>query len=122
MFLYIIITFPSLLGKVPMIYHLITLLDPIKNMWNIIGLKLQVQHADIKSIKLEPCDVCTKLSEVLQLWIDGKTCEVSWRMIITVIKNPPVTNKGVADSIYKFLARPEIKNEYLTSDKHGNLK
>ena len=85
-----------------------------------------MQHDDIMSIRLVQCNVSyantISLSEVLQVWIDKKTCEVSWRMIITIINNPPVEEKKVADEIHKFLARPDIINEYLPSDPHGKLK
>ena len=65
--------------------------------------------------------VTTKLSEVLQVWIDKRTCEVTWRMIITVVKEPPVEKKVVAEKIYQFLARPDIRNEYLPSYQPGKF-
>ena len=120
-----IATFPSLLGKEPKKKHLMELLHPIRHIWEIIGQQLEVQHDDIMSIKLAQCNVSyantMNLSEVLQVWIDRKTCEVSWRMIITVTDKPPVEEKRVADEIRKFLARPDIMNEYLPSDPHGKL-
>ena len=124
LFPYTMITpFPSLLGKVPKKNHLMTLLDPINHKWNIISVQLQVQYAaDMMSIIVLPYDNATKLSKVLQCWIDRKTCDVSWRMIITVINNCPVEEKRVADEICDFLARPEIMNEYLLSDQSGIIK
>ena len=89
-------------------------------MWNTIGEQLEVRYGDIKSAEYNVAyDHTTKLSEVLQVWIDKRTCEVSWRMIITVIKEPPVENKVVAEKIYKFLVRPDIRNEYISSDQPG---
>ena len=100
-----------------------TLLHEIKYMWNTIGEQLEVHHCDIKSAEynVEYNDT-TKLSEVLQFWIDKRTCEVSWRMIITVVKEPPIEHKVVAGKIYKFLARPEIRNEYLSCYQPGKVK
>ena len=40
-----------------------------------------------------------KLSEVLQVWIDTRTFQVCWRTIITVVEDPPVENKVVANEI-----------------------
>ena len=102
------------------------LLHPIKYKWNIIGEQLRVPYGVRMSIMSTGCNVeyddTRKLSEVLQVWMDRKTCEVSWKKIITVIDDPPVDENGVADEIRKFLARPEIMNEYLPSDPHGKLK
>ena len=74
------------------------------------------------SIIVLPFVNATKLSRVLQHWIDRKTCDISWRMIITVINDPPVEEKRVADTICDFLARPEIMNEYLLSDQPGIIE
>ena len=95
-----------------------TLLHKIKYMWSTIGEQLEVHYGDIKSAEYNVTyDDTRKLSEVLQVWIDKKTCEVSWRMIITVMKEPPIEHKVVTEKIYQFLARPDIRNEYLSSGK-----
>ena len=103
-----------------------TLLHPIKYKWNAIGEQLQVEHGVRMSIKSTGCnmeyDDTRKLSEVLQVWMDRKTCEVSWRMIITVIDDPPVEEKRLAYEIRDFLARAKIRNEYLLSDQPGKIK
>ena len=118
-----ITTFPSLLDKGPKKKHLMQLLHPIRNDWENIGEQLEVPHDDIMSIRQPNIahDNTRKLSAVLQVWKDGKTCEFSWRMIITVINNPPVEEKRVVDEICSFLARPEIMNEYLSSDQSGKI-
>ena len=103
--------------------HLMRLLHEIKYMWNIIGEQLQVHYCDIKSAEYNVAyDNTTKLSEVLQVWIDRRMCEVSWRMIITVVKEPPVEHKNVAENIFHFLRRPEIRSEYLSSCQPGKIK
>ena len=103
-----------------------TLLDPIKFMWNTIGEQLQVEHGVRMSIMSTGCNVehdnTRKLSEVLQVWMDKQTCEVSWKMIITVIDDPPVEGKEVANKIRDFLASDKIRNEYLPSDQPGKIK
>ena len=117
-------TFPSLLGKEPKKKHLMQLLHSIRRIWDTIGEQLEVPDADILSLK--QCNIenddTRKLSAVLRVWKNKKTCEYSWRMIITVIDEPPVEEKRVADEICDFLARPEIKNEYLLSDQPGIIK
>ena len=117
-----ITTFPSLLGKEPKKKHLLQLLHPIKYQWNIIGEQLDVDYGVIKSAQYNVQYTDTiKLSEVLQVWRDMKTCEVSWEKIISVVDHPPIENKRVADEIYEFLARPEIMNEYLPFDQPGKI-
>ena len=118
-----ITTFPSLLDKEPKKKHLMQLLHPIRNDWENIGVQLEVPHNDIVFIRQSTIehDNTRKLSDVLQVWIDRKTCEFSWRMILTVINNPPVEKKRVADEICDFLARPEIMNDYLSSDQSGKI-
>ena len=85
-----------------------------------------MQHAAIMGIKDAQGNTLhantRNLSDVLQLWIDWKTCEVSWKKIITVINNPPVDEKSVAKEICHFLATPENMNEYLPSDQPGKIK
>ena len=95
-----------------------TLLHEIRYKWNTIGEQLAVRYGHILSAQHNVAyDDTRKLSEVLQHWIDKRTCEVSWRMIITVVKEPPVEHKVVAEKIYQFLARPDIRNEYLSFGK-----
>ena len=100
-----------------------TLLHKIRYKWNTIGEQLEVRYGDIKSAEYNVAyDHTTKLSEVLQVWIDKRTCEVSWRMIITVVKEPPIEHKVVAEKIHKFLARSNIRNEYLSSYQPGKVR
>ena len=85
-------------------------------MWDTIGEQLAVRYGDIKSAEYNVAyDNTKKLSEVLQVWIDKRTCEVSWRTIITIIDDPPVENKRVGDEICEFLARSDIQVEYLST-------
>ena len=107
-----------LLGKVPKKLHLMSLLHNIKHMWGTIGEQLAVCHGDIKSAEYNiTYDSTKKLSELLQIWIDKRTCEVSWRTIITVIDDPPIENKRIGDKICEFLAKSDIQNEYLSTCK-----
>ena len=84
--------------------QLLFVLDPVKYEWRSIGEQLDVGYCDIKSE--EYCvshDNTARLSEVLQLWINQRKREVSWKTIITVIKDPPLNNVNVANEICRFL-------------------
>ena len=81
-----------------------------------------LDYGDIKSVECKEAHSGTnKLNEVLQYWRDGKTCEESWKKIISIVDNDPLKNKSIADNICNFLARPGIKNEYLPSDQSGKI-
>ena len=97
------------------------LLHPIRHKWDIIAGQLGVDDGDIAQYEDE-YDKTRKLSKVIQVWRDGKTSDVSWKMLISVVDGPPVNNKKVADEIREFLARPEIINEYLSSDQSGKIE
>ena len=86
-------------------------------MWNIIGEQLAVSNNDIMCAEDGVPNNCTrKLSKILQVWIDKRTSEVSWKKIITVVEDPLVEHKQEAEKIFHFLKRPDIRNEYISSD------
>lgn len=98
--------------KVPKKKDLLSLLNPIEYMWDIIGELLGVKYGKIKSSQYEETYNTRRLSDVLQSWIDGKPSEVSWKMVITVVEKPPVENKVVAEAITHFLSRPDTQSRY----------
>ena len=97
-----------------------TLLHPIMYKWDIIGGQLAVPDVYIQCA-FEERQHTRKLSEVLQVWIDKRTSLVCWKTIITVVEEPPVENKVVADNIYQFLTRPYIQNQYLSPHHTGKM-
>ena len=63
--------------------HLLIVLDPVKHEWRSIGERLYVGYGDIKSE--EYCvshDNIARLSEFLQVWMNQRKCEVSWKTIL----------------------------------------
>lgn len=91
-------------------------------MWKTIGEQLAVKDGDLKCLEHNMVyDDIRKLSEVVKVWRNKRTCDVSWRKIITVVEDPPLENKVVVGNIFDFLARPEIKNEYLSTDQLGKV-
>ena len=62
-----------------------------------------------------------RLSEVLQAWIEGKPSEVSWETVISVVENPPVENKTVAEAIVMFLTSADAQYKYCYSGQPGML-
>ena len=65
------------------------------------------------SIEQKPYDDCNKLSDVLQLWIDSDK-DVTWKKIISVIADPPVKNKRLANEIKQsVLTQKNVQYEYV---------
>ena len=84
--------------------QLLGLLDPAKHKWRTIGEMLSIEYSDLEceehNVQHNNTD---KISKVLQLWINQRKCEVSWKKIITVLKNPPIENVNLANKICCFL-------------------
>ena len=100
--------------------HLLHLLDPVKHEWRSIGEQLYVDYGDIKSEEYNVShDDTTKLSEVLQHWINQRKREVSWKTIITVIKDQPLNNVNVANEICHFLLNDYNSGEYCIQLTHS---
>ena len=110
-------------AKEPRKSHLISQLNPIKSQWYSIGEQLEVENGSLKSIEYNTrYNDTMRLSEVFQKWSDVRTTnEVSWRVILDVIRNPPIENKRLELEIRKFLLRPDIQCIYLSTD-NGSSK
>ena len=79
-------------------------LDCINYEWRSIGEQLYIEYNDLESLERSASyNNTTRLSKVLQLWINQRKREVSWDTIITIIKNPPLNNVNVANGICRFL-------------------
>ena len=100
-----------------------TELSSIKFQWKLIGEQLEVHNGTLKSIEYNTrYNDTMRLSEVFQVWIDGRTTEVSWRVILDVIRNPPIENKRLELEIRKFLSRPDIQCIYLSPQNETKSK
>ena len=103
---------------------MVSQLNPIKYQWYSIGIQLEVQDGDLKTIQLNPIfsSDSLKLSEVFQKWSDGRTIEVSWRVILDIIINPPISNKKLFYDVQKFLSSPKIQRLYLLPETESDGK
>ena len=112
-----------LLGKAPKMNHLMTLLSKIRFKWEEIGGQLEISAHELENAKMENGlqNNTQKLAYMLRKWNDTKSCEFSWRKIISVVEEPPVENKNVAEEIRQFLARPVSQHEYIPQDKSGKI-
>ena len=96
-----------------------TLLNKIKTKWEIIGTQLEVNQAEIvhTKVKMGLKNDTQMLAHILQLWSNKRSCETSWRKIISVVEEPPIGDKEIAEEIIQFLTRPNIQHEYISQGK-----
>ena len=103
----------SSLDKEPKKLDLQHVLGPIQHKWRAIGEALEIPDRRIESIDgVALYDDSNKLSEVLQIWIDTLTSDVTWRNLIDVITEYPVNEPVLAKTIPHFLANPKISSKY----------
>ena len=68
-----------------------------------IGEQLYIEGNELENIERNASyNNMTRLSKVLQLWINQRKREVTWDTIITVIRNPPLNNVKVANEHLSF--------------------
>ena len=87
--------------------HLFRLLSPIAYKWYEIGEALNIDYGELMSLQQNHFSDKRRLSEVLQLWIDGRPTEVKWSVIITAVELPPVDDLSVAQNIRHFLSNKD---------------
>ena len=77
---------------------------------------MEIEHGRLLSIQQnQTYDDSSRLSDVLQLWIDSDK-DVTWEKIILVIAHPPVNNKRLANQIEQsVLTQQNVQCEYVTT-------
>ena len=75
--------------------------------WYEIGEALNIDYTDLISLQQSNFSDKSRLSEILQLWIDGQPTEVKWSVIITAVELPPVDDLYVAQCIRHFLSKKD---------------
>ena len=85
--------------------QLIRLLTPIAYKWKEIGEALEIRHGALMSLHQSHFSDEQKLSNVLQLWIDGQPTNCKWSTIIRAVESPPVDDLSIAESIRCFLSK-----------------
>ena len=96
-------------GKRPELRHLVQLLAPISSRWDLLGGQLGVEGDFIEGLKNCEKALNTKLTEVLQKWIDTKPTPVTWEKVIEVVKGPVVQKVDVAVTIQEYLKHIRIE-------------
>ena len=94
--------------KVPTKHELLNLLADISNLWQEIGLSLNVSDSVLGGLKHSPESNAVKLSEVIDSWLT--TTESSWETVIDAIKGPIVNNIMKANALHQHLTKGKLYN------------
>ena len=78
------------------------MLHPIRYKWRQIGQSLRISHGDLENIRDERSRNTDRLSDVIQIWFDKKTTDVTWFTIKIAVELPPVFEPSVAETITHF--------------------
>ena len=94
------------------------LLHKLRFKWDEIGRQLAINPYEIENAKRESglFENTDKLSYILRKWNDQRPCPVCWKKIMSVIEDPPIEDETVAYEMREFLAREEIRDEYISPD------
>ena len=80
---------------------LLKLLAGISYLWFDIGEALQVPFSELMNLRCSMDTGSTKLSLVLQYWIDKHTTKVTWNTIIAAIKSETINQIEVGEKIQR---------------------
>ena len=96
---------------------LLPLLANISSKWDCIGLAFNVHTNELDSLsRAVQYDDKTKLSKVIQIWINTQSSPVIWETVISAIGGPIVDNKSKVDEILEYLGKL-----YLYTVQIGNM-
>ena len=98
----------SILKETPNEDEPFSLLYTVSEMWYDIGFSLQVRGSDLEDLKQSDDDNLTKLKKVIDIWKDTKSSSVTWEKIITVMEDPVIDKKEIADRIRKELKSSKL--------------
>ena len=102
--------------KVPDHIDLLNLLAKIRHKWYELGLSLRVEKSVLESSLQASTNEVKKLDKVLTSWRDTKLSPVTWENIIESVKGPIVEDVPTAETICKYLTKPEVYSKYQDSD------
>ena len=80
------------------------MLHPIRYKWRQIGQSLKISHGDLENICDERSRNTDRLSDVIQIWFDKQTSDVTWGTITIATELPPVFEPSIAERIRYFFS------------------
>ena len=83
---------------------ILRLLHPIRYKWRQIGQSFRISHGDLENIRDERSRNTDRLSDVIQIWFNKRTTDVTWGTIKIAVELPPVFQPFIAKSIMDFVS------------------
>ena len=89
---------------------------PIKARWYLIGDSLEVNTGELESLMISNNSTGINLSKVINKWLEMKSTEATWKVLLEEMEGPIVNNHQVGDDIRRFLKRPDVFRKYVSSE------
>ena len=86
---------------------------PIKDKWYLIGDSLEVNTGELESLKISNNSTEMNLSIVINKWLEEKSIETTWKVLLEEVEGPIVNNRQIGDDIRTFLKKPEVYAKYV---------
>ena len=86
---------------------------PIKANWYLIGDSLEVNTGELESLKISNNSPEMNLSTVINKWLDEKSNEATWEVLLEEVEGPIVNNRQIGDDIRTFLKKPKVYTKYV---------
>ena len=86
---------------------------PIKDKLYIIGVSLEVDTGELDSLKISNNSTEMNLSIVINKWLDEKSNEATWEVLLEEVEGPIVNNRQIGDDIRTFLKKPKVYTKYV---------
>ena len=91
----------------------LALLMPIKGKWYLIGVSLEVKAGELESLKISNNSTEMNLSIVINKWLEEKSNEATWEVLLEEVESPIINNRQIGDDIRTFLKKPEVYTKYV---------
>ena len=99
--------------------ELLKLLVPIAHKWYLVGIALEVRDGVLMSQRDSNDSNLTKLSSVIQFWMDTQSTPVTWETVIFAVESPIVNNMKLADELRNYLTHLNPSNTVTDIEKPG---
>ena len=86
---------------------------PIKDKWYVIGDSLEINTGELDSLMISNHLPEMKLSIVVNKWLEKKSNEATWKVLLEEIEGPIVNNRQICDDILTFLKKPQVYAKYV---------
>ena len=111
---YSIVDIDQVLTTVPIMKDVLALLMPIKDKWYLIGVSLEVNTVELDCLKFTNKSKENSLSIVINKWLEEKSNEATWKVLLEEVEGPIINNSEIADHIRTFLKKPSVYAKYVS--------